>query len=544
MIKGIVLSSGRVEAFRPLTYRTPLALLPLVDRALIEHQLEFFARNGVSLIRLSCSHLANRVERHCGSGGLWGTALTYGYETAPFGAVPALQRMGGSGEGWTIVALDGDCLPDIDLGPALEFHRLQKADATFVCSLRSSPSIGLTLALDGSARVRAVRSNSSPAAAPHLADAGVCILEPEMLELLPRSDGMGLLQACWEASRRVRLNLYGYQTAEPVLRLTGWRSYAKAQMDILEGRLPGVRIPGTQVRRGIWMGDNVDAASGVVLAPPVLIGDGSSLGRSVVVGRGTVVGRHTVIEAGASIERSLILPGTRVERRSSLSDVIMRGSLIIDVQHNTKRSVQAALPPTPRRRWSRAYHVANRVAALLLLLLLLPLFLAVMAGLVVRGRYPLVSRVRRLGAALPALAAGGLRLRVFDLLYLGPLVGERPGTDATFDPPTFLPRFLARLGNLLNVIGGDILLVGNRPMDPEFAFCITEEWERRRFTCQAGFISVLDSFDGRRLSDAERSAREADYAVYRSVRTDLSILCRAVHRGLASRVRHPSDSRR
>jgi hypothetical protein len=48
----------------------------------------------------------------------------------------------------------------------------------------------------------------------------------------------------------------------------------------------------------------------------------------------------------------------------------------------------------------------------------------------------------------------------------------------------------------------------------------------------------LDSLDAGRLTDIERCVTEANYAVYRNVGTDLAILWKAVHRGLANRFRH------
>jgi mannose-1-phosphate guanylyltransferase len=545
MLKGILLASQRVELFRPLTYQTPMGLLPLVDRPLIEHQIEFFARNGVLDVRLSCNHLANLVEQHCGSGSLWGAAVSYTYERPPFGAISSLLKMKSFFSGSTLVIVEGDVVADVDLVQALAFHADHRADATFFCTLTSTPSIGLTLALDGGSRIRAVRVNSSPAATPHLADTGICILEPEMLDLLPESSGLSILQACWQASEKVRLNLYGYQTPEPALRLTGWKGYYKAQIDILEGRLPGIRIPGTEIQRGTWLGDNVRIAGGVVLEPPVLIGDGCVLGKNVIVGKGTVVGRYSSVEAGVRLERTLVLPRTVLARRVELSDAIIRGNLVIDIQRNTKREIARALPP-PARRHGRtgdgAYHLLNRVAALVLLLLLLPLILCIGGWLLIHGALPVITRVRRLGVELRTLATGGLRLRVFDLLYLGPLAGDRLTSSNTFDPPTVLPRIFARLGNLVNVLTGDLLLVGNRPMDPELAFSMTEEWERRRFTCQTGFISVLDSVDAGKLSDTERYVTEANYAVYRNVSTDLAIFVRAVQRGLSRRWKHSPAS--
>lgn len=537
MLAGAILPSSRSEVFRPLTYQMPAGLLPIVNRPLLEHQIHLLVQNGVDRITVSCNHLASRVESTLGTGDRFAAQLTFAYEVPPYGSVAALRRIGPAAGGATLVVVEGDVIGDADIDAAVRFHRERRADATFFCRLTNSPGPGLTLALDGAGQVRAVRLNGSPAASAHLVDAGICILEPEMLDLLPDREGYGLLQACWLASKNVRLNLYGFQTGEPIARLVNWKTYYKVQHDILEGRYPGIRIPGTEVRPGLWIGENVRAAGSVVMTGPALIGDNCVIGRNVMVGEGTVLGSGVQVGAGSRTERSIVLPRTRVSGRTTFRDAVVQGNLLIDVQRSRHRALSGDGNPPRIDRAALPHDIAaalQRCLAALLLVAFAPVFLLVVFPLLLVRRRPLVARVRRLGTDIGDLARGSLRLRVFDLFYFGPIGGDRHPAGHPFDPPTVLPGGFARLGNLLNVVRGDILIIGNRPMDPELAFSITEEWQRTRFKAPAGMISVFDAAGYRNLTPDERYVQEGYYAVERTLPGDAALLVRALGRGVRS----------
>ncbi|HXG00533.1 MAG TPA: sugar phosphate nucleotidyltransferase, partial [Bacteroidota bacterium] len=91
--KGIVLPSTASEAFKPVTYQRPVGLLPVVNKPIIEHQIEWFVRHGVKNIRISSNHLSNHIEEYFDTGSRWGASLSYNYERPPFGYVAALQQM-------------------------------------------------------------------------------------------------------------------------------------------------------------------------------------------------------------------------------------------------------------------------------------------------------------------------------------------------------------------------------------------------------------------------------------------------------------------
>ena len=70
--KGIILPSAISEAFKPLTYQMPVGLLPVVNKPVMEHQVELFVRHGIKSIRISCNHLSNKVESYFDNGSRWG----------------------------------------------------------------------------------------------------------------------------------------------------------------------------------------------------------------------------------------------------------------------------------------------------------------------------------------------------------------------------------------------------------------------------------------------------------------------------------------
>jgi lipopolysaccharide/colanic/teichoic acid biosynthesis glycosyltransferase len=176
------------------------------------------------------------------------------------------------------------------------------------------------------------------------------------------------------------------------------------------------------------------------------------------------------------------------------------------------------------------YIFLNRCAALLLYILLSPFLAALFVLLVLGIRFPLLTRVKRIAPDLRELARGKLRLRVFDMTYLGPADLTKQPVGHNPDPLTALPHFIARLGNLTNVIKGDILLVGNRPMDPEIAFSITEEYRRTRLTCQGGVISILDTNEVDEGTEEEQVISEGYYAVNRTFWMDMGVLARGLWR--------------
>jgi mannose-1-phosphate guanylyltransferase len=530
--KGIILPSAISEAFKPLTYQMPVGLLPVVNKPIMEHQIELFTRHGIKNVRISCNHLSNKVEAFFDNGSRWGASVSYNFERPPFGFVTALRQMRPFFENETLVIMQSDVIASIDLKAALEQHWAQRADATFIVTSNTDSS-GLSVMLDEGNRIHAVGMHNEASTKRHPVDAGICMIEPEILDLVSDTLGYNLLQACWLASQNAKLHLFGYHVEEPLIRVINWGKYFQVQKDILEGKFPGLQIPGIQIEPGVWVGKNVSASSAVSFEPPLAIGDNCRIGKGVKLGKGTILGHDVMVDVGASLNHTVVLSKTFVGPQTSIQDSIIQGNLMIDIEKETFMAIDdklAALEIERPKVGFSLYAFANRVLALLNYIVLSPLLLLLFIGLILGLKFPLITRVRRIAPDLKELGSGKLRLRVLDLIYLGPADLTQQPLGHNPDPLTTLPHLIARIGNLTNVIKGEIMLVGNRPMNPELAFSITEEWRRTRFKCQAGIISILDTDEVETTTDEEQVIAEGYYAVHRTLWMDISILARGVWR--------------
>lgn len=532
-VKAIILPSAISDAFKPLSYQIPVGMMPIVNKPIMEHQIELLARCGVKNIRISCNHLSNKVESYFDTGTRWGASLSYNFERPPFGFAAALRQMKPYFENDTLIVIQSDVVADVDLAAALEFHFSKRADATFLCHTEAETVQGLAIMLDEHDRLHAVGQRTSPATSRHPVETGICILESEVLDLLPDVFGYNLLQACWLASQNVKLNLCGYRTAAPLARVTSWKTYTQVQKDILAEKYAGIVVPGIQIQPGVWVGKNISASSNVSFEAPIVIGDNCRIGKGVRLGKETILGHDVMVDVGASLHGSIILSKTFVGAQTTITDSIVHGNLVIDLHKEGFQAIEdkLAVSEIERPKGGFKIHVfVNRALALMLFVVFMPLMAVLFLGLMVGLQFPLLTRVKRIAPDLRELAAGKLRLRVFDLLYFGPADLTKRPVGHNPDPLTALPHLLARIGNLINVINGDILLVGNRPMDPEIAFSITEEYRRTRLKCQGGVISILDTNEVDETTEEEQVISEGFYAVNRTFWMDMSILLRGMWR--------------
>ena len=87
--------------------------------------------------------------------------------------------------------------------------------------------------------------------------------------------------------------------------------YMRLMEDALHLRCE-LRPVGTEVKPGIWLGDDARVNDSSVLEGPCFIGSGTRIGASCKIADGCAVERGCEIDSGTTIEHSWILPGTYV----------------------------------------------------------------------------------------------------------------------------------------------------------------------------------------------------------------------------------------
>lgn len=92
-MKAMILAAGRGERMRPLTDKTPKALLPVRGRPLIEWHLLALGRAGVRDVVVNTAWLEDQVVAALGDGARFGVRIAYSTEGRDHGG--ALETAGG-----------------------------------------------------------------------------------------------------------------------------------------------------------------------------------------------------------------------------------------------------------------------------------------------------------------------------------------------------------------------------------------------------------------------------------------------------------------
>jgi NDP-sugar pyrophosphorylase family protein len=110
------------------------------------------------------------------------------------------------------------------------------------------------------------------------------------------------------------------------LRLVGSERDAQVlNEDILMGRVVGIEVRGSEIRKGVWTSRGAIAVDGARLEPPCYLGPDSFVASGAVIGPGAVLGRHAVVEQGAIVTHARVADGVIVGR-----DVVVSNACALD----------------------------------------------------------------------------------------------------------------------------------------------------------------------------------------------------------------------
>ncbi|MGY9006697.1 MAG: sugar phosphate nucleotidyltransferase [Alphaproteobacteria bacterium] len=125
----IVLAGGLGTRLHPVTQTMPKAMLAVAERPFIAHQLELFARRGITEAVYCLGHLAEQIEGFVGDGSRFGVEVRYAHDgdrlLGTGGAVcHALPMVGDE-----FLVTYGDSYLDIDYASVVDTHRTSGAPA-------------------------------------------------------------------------------------------------------------------------------------------------------------------------------------------------------------------------------------------------------------------------------------------------------------------------------------------------------------------------------------------------------------------------------
>ena len=188
-----ILAAGEGTRLRPLTLDKPKPMVPIGDKPLLEHTVQWLGRYGVRDIAINLNYKPDVITNHFGDGSKLNTRIVYSHEDKILGTAGGALKMSEvsqNGHG-PLIVMYGDVLTDLDVHALMQTHRANVA---------RDPKTGVTMALyhvpnptevglvgmDATGKIeRFVEKPKAEDVFTDLASAGVLVIEPHALAHVP-----------------------------------------------------------------------------------------------------------------------------------------------------------------------------------------------------------------------------------------------------------------------------------------------------------------------------------------------------------------------
>ncbi len=184
-MKGMILAAGEGRRLRPLTDHLPKPMLPVAGRPLLEHIIVHLRDCGLTELAVNLYHLPGAVIDYFGDGSRWGIQLRYSVEERLLGSAGGVKRLQAFFDD-TFVVFYGDLLTWTDLRPMINLHRQAGVMATMGLYRVPDPwNRGIVQLDEAQNIVRFAEKPPREQVFSNLANAGIYVLEPEVLDRIP-----------------------------------------------------------------------------------------------------------------------------------------------------------------------------------------------------------------------------------------------------------------------------------------------------------------------------------------------------------------------
>lgn len=326
-MKAIVMAGGEGTRLRPLTCAVPKPMVPILDKPMLEYTIEHLLAHGITQAALTLGYLPTVITGYFDAHRPKRMELSYYIEDVPLGTAGSVKNAASFVDG-TFLILSGDALTDIDLTQAVGAHKQSGAKATIVLKRMGDPQgYGVVITAKDGTVERFVEKPGWEDVFSDAINTGLYILEPEVLELIPKDKKFDFAKDLFPLMMSKGLRIHGHTTDGYWCDVGSIESYIRAHEDLLSGNVRAA-IRGHNIG-GIWVGDGVKLSGSALMQSPAFVGAGASIGDGARIGRFSCIGAGARVGAYADLKRSVVHGGARVGRHTKLRGcVVASGSAV------------------------------------------------------------------------------------------------------------------------------------------------------------------------------------------------------------------------
>ncbi len=318
----MILAAGVGSRLDPLTRNVPKPMVPIVNQPVMEHIVRLLVKHGFTDIVANTHYLADQIEGYFNDGRASGARMIFNREAELLGTAGGLKRVSENfrffQKGETFAVVGGDDLTDIDLTAMLKFHRDNKSLATIGLATVADPSqFGVVVLEEGGKILRFVEKPAAGTSPSNLANTGVYLFEPEILDLIPSGKFHDFGKELFPALLEAKLPFYGYATDNYWRDVGNLREYRESHDDFFDGD-SGFQINVSKVGDNLWIGENCQIHPTAKIEAPCVIGPHCVVGANATIEAKSVLGESCIVGESAHISHSILWARSVVEADTHL----------------------------------------------------------------------------------------------------------------------------------------------------------------------------------------------------------------------------------
>jgi len=182
----VIMAGGKGTRLKPYTNNKPKPMLKISGKPILEIIINNAKKQGFKNFIFAINYLGEVIENYFKNGKKFGVEIKYIKEKKPLGTLGSLANLNKKFKHENVIVANGDVISDINYKSLVEFHNLNKSDATMaVYPYKNQSPYGEVITKDA----KIIDINEKPVSISYV-NAGVYVFKKNVLKLLKKNKEM------------------------------------------------------------------------------------------------------------------------------------------------------------------------------------------------------------------------------------------------------------------------------------------------------------------------------------------------------------------
>ena len=187
-MKAVIIAGGLGTRLRPLTNNTPKPMLPIGEKPILEHLVNWTKKGGIKSVILCVSYLKESIEDYFGDGEKFGVKIEYAIskkQLATAGQLKTAEKFIDD----DFVCMYGDSIFNFSLRSMIKQHSIKKPFVTMSLNeYKTNLPYGV---IETSKKGRVINWNEKPEIKANV-NIGCYVMNPKVFNLIPKNKSYGM----------------------------------------------------------------------------------------------------------------------------------------------------------------------------------------------------------------------------------------------------------------------------------------------------------------------------------------------------------------